>query len=131
MLLYIIEINIILLAIKFIICYIFFSLRKKILYIVNKNDLNEIKDLVKNTKFKYLIFFIITMTLLILFFFLFVGFGAAYGGGFVDYLIAGIISIFFLEIVPFLWSLILAFLLIYGVKKENKYCYEISRFFIF
>ena len=93
--------------------------------------LNEIKDLVKNTKFKYLIFFIITMTLLILFFFLFVGFGAAYGGGFGDYLIAGIISIFFLEIFPFLWSLILTFLLIYGVKKENKYCYEISRFFIF
>ena len=122
---------IILIAIKFIICYIFFSLRKKILYIVNKNDLNEIKDLVKNTKFKYLIFFIITMTLLILFFFLFVGFGAAYGGGFGDYLIAGIISIFFLEIFPFLWSLILTFLLIYGVKKENKYCYEISRFFIF
>jgi hypothetical protein len=121
----------ILLVLQFIICYLFFSLRKKVLEVIKKNDLDGIQDLVLKTRLKYILFFIITMVLLFVFLLFFVGFGAAYGGGFVDYFVAGIISLIFLELFPFLWSLILALFLFIGIRKGNKCCYEFSQFFIF
>ena len=58
-------------------------------------------------------------------------FVGAYGGGFVDYFIAGIISLIFLELIPFLWSLILAYLTYLGIRKKDKWYSNVSHFFMF
>ena len=121
----------ILLVLQFIICYFFFSIRKSVIDVIKRNDLDSIQDLVLKTRIKYILFFIITMVLLFIFLLFFIGFGASYGGGFVDYLIAGVFSLIFLQLFPFLWSLILAFLLFLGLKKGYKCCYQFSQFFIF
>ena len=121
----------ILLVVQFIIGIVFFSLRKSVVNVIKRNDLDGIQDLVLKTRIKYIIFFIISMVLLFIFLLSFVGFGAAYGGGFIDYFAAGIISLIILQIFPFLWSLIIALLRYIGINKGNKCCYEFSQFFIF
>ena len=122
---------VILLIIQFIIGIVFFSLRKSVLDVIKKNDLDGVQDLVLKTRIKYISFFIITVVLLIVFMLCFVGFGGAYSGGFIDYFAPGIISLIILEIFPFLWSLILALFRYIGIKKEKKCFYEFSQFFIF
>ena len=121
----------ILLVVQFIIGVIFFSLRKSVINVIKRNDLDGIQDLVLKTRIKYIIFFIISMVLLFIFLLSFVGFGAAYGGGFIDYFAAGIISLIILEVFPFLWSLIIALFSYIGINKGKKCCYEFSQFFIF
>lgn len=94
----------ILLIAQFIIGIIFFSLRNSVSEVIKKNDLNEIKTLITKTKIKYIIFFILSLALLVLFLFTFIGFGGAYGGAYIDYLAPGFIAILFLEIFPFIWD---------------------------
>jgi hypothetical protein len=122
---------IILLLIQFIIGLIFFSVRNSVLDVIRKNDLNEIKDLILKTKIKYIVFFILALVLLVIFLFTFIGFGGAYGGASIDYLVPGLISIAILEVFPFIWSLILAILRYIGIKKDNKCCFDFSQFFLF
>lgn len=122
---------IILLLIQFIIGLIFFSVRNSVLDVIRKNNLNEIKDLILKTKIKYIVFFILALVLLVIFLFTFIGFGGAYGGASIDYLVPGLISIAILEVFPFIWSLILAILRYIGIKKDNKCCFDFSQFFLF
>ena len=122
---------ILLLIVNFIIGYIFFSIRNKICEASRNNDISEIKKIISKTKKMNIIFFIIIIILMIVFFMTITAFVGAYGGGFVDYFISGIISLIFLEIIPFLWSLILSFLIYLGSKKKIKSCSNVSNFFIF
>ena len=122
---------VILTLVNFLIGIIFFSIRKKVLNVIKKNDLNGIKSFVNKTRIKYIIFFIINTLLLIVFLMEFAGFGAAYGGAYIDYISAGIISLLFFEILPFLWSFILAIFSYIGIKNGNKCCYECTQFFLF
>ena len=71
------------------------------------------------------------MTLMIIFLFSLTGFCGAYGGGFVDYFVASIISLIFLEIFPFLWSIVIALFIYFGYKNNNKWLKKISHFFMF
>ena len=98
---------------------------------MKKNNLEGIKELAKKTKKKHLIFFIINSVLLLFFFFFFIGFGAVYGGGFADYMVGAFYSLLLFELFPFLWSLILTFILYYGIKKKKRCCTNFCRFFIF
>ena len=84
----------ILMVVQFIIGVAFFSLKK---YLFKKDDKSAIIELESKVKIKYFIFFIITIVLLIIFMFAFVGFDGAYGGGFSDYFISGIISLIFFK----------------------------------
>lgn len=59
------------------------------------------------------------------------GFVGAYGGGFVDYFVAGIISLIFLEIFPFIWSLIIALFIYFGKKGKVKCLTNFGKFFMF
>ena len=120
-----------LIVVQFFIGFIFFSIRNNVIKTKRKNNLDGIQDLVLKTKLKYLIFFIIDIVLMIIFFLSITGFGGAYGGGFVDYFVAGIISLIFLEIFPFIWSLVIALLRYIGFKKNNKILFKISEFFMF
>ena len=99
---------VILIVAQFIVGVIFFSVKKSIFFFFLQNNMKEIKNLLNKMRIKYIIFVIIAMVLLILFLFTFVGFGGSYGGGYIDYLIPGLVDIALLEILPFIWSLILA-----------------------
>ena len=120
-----------LLVAQFLIGICFFSMRTKVIEVVKSNNTSNANELENQARIRYIIFFIITLVLLLIFMFTFVGFGGAYGGGFRDYIISGIFSLIFLEIFPFLWSLIIALLRFIGIKKRNKICFKISRFFMF
>ena len=122
---------IILLVAQFIIGVAFFSLRNKVIEVLKKNDTSGINELVSQTRIKYLVFFIIVVVLLVLFLFVFIAFGGAYGGGFSDYFLPGIVALIFLEIFPFLWSLIISLLYYLGIKQKSKCCRQTSRFFMF
>ena len=121
----------VLLLAQFILGIAFFSLRNSVVEVIKKNDLNGIKYLITKTKIKYIIFFILSLSLLFLFLFTFIGFGGAYGGASVDYITPGFISILFLQIFPFIWSLIIAIFRYIGIKNEHKFCYDFSQFFLF
>ena len=73
-----------------------------------KKSHKVIQDIIAKSKKKNIAFYIIVMVCMILFFFTLSGFIGIYGGGVVDYLTAGIISLILLEIFPFIWSLIIA-----------------------
>ena len=122
---------ILLIVVNFIVGYFFFSVRNSLGEIMKNNDLSEINDLVSKTKKKNLIFFIINIVLMVIFLLTIVGFVGAYGGGFVDYFIPGIISIIFLELFPFLWSLIIALFTYLGIKGKNKCFLCFDKFFMF
>ena len=122
---------IILLAVQFIFGIVFFSVRKSIIKAkMNKNH-KVIKEIIAKSKKKNIAFYIIVMVCMILFFFTISGFIGIYGGGVVDYLTAGIISLILLEIFPFIWSLIIALFIYLGMKNNNKCCYKFSGFFMF
>lgn len=120
-----------LLVAQFLIGIAFFSLRNKVIEVLKKNDTSGINELVSQTRIKYIVFFIIVGVLLVLFLFVFIAFGGAYGGGFSDYFLPGIIALIFLEIFPFLWSLIISLLYYLGIKQKSKCCRQTSRFFMF
>jgi len=117
---------ILLIIINFIIGFIFFSIRKDV-----NDPTNSIEDLISKAKTKNNIFFIINMVLMVIFLLTITAFCGAYGGGFVDYVIAGIISLIFLEIFPFLWSLVISLLLYLGNKTNNNCCSKFGQFFMF
>ena len=119
---------VILLVVQLLLGIIFFSIIKSIIKI-RKNK--AIQDLSSKVKIKNIVFFIIVIVLMIIFLFVLGGFVGAYGGGAVDYFTAGIISLIFLEIFPFIWSLIIALFRYYGIKKKNKYLFKIALFFMF
>lgn len=122
---------ILLIIVNFVVGYFFFSVRNNLGEIMKNNDLSEINDLVSKTKKKNIIFFIINIILMIIFFLTITAFVGAYGGGFVDYFIPGIISLIFLELFPFLWSLIIALFTYLGIKGKNKCFLSFGKFFMF
>jgi hypothetical protein len=117
---------ILLIITNFIIGFIFFSFRKDV-----NDPTNTFDDLISKAKIRNNIFFIINIVLMIIFLLTLTAFCGAYGGGFVDYFIAGIISLIFLEIFPFLWSLVISLLLYLGNKTNNNCCSKFGQFFMF
>jgi len=122
---------VLLLVVQFLIGVAFFSLRNKVIEVLKKNDTSGINELVSQTRIKYIVFFIIVGVFLILFLFVFIAFGGAYGGGFSDYFLPGIVALIFLQIFPFLWSLVISLLYYLGIKQKSKCCRQTSRFFMF
>ena len=122
---------ILLLLVQLIIGVGFLPIRNKVIKAKRKKSQKAIQELVSKTKIKYVIFFIVIMILMVAFFFSLAGFGVCYGGGIVDYLTASIISLIFLEIFPFLWSILIALFRYFGFKNKNMYLLKISQFFMF
>ena len=122
---------VLLLVVQFLIGVAFFSLRNKVIEVLKKNDTSGINELVSQTRIKYIVFFIIVGALLFIFLFVFIAFGGAYGGGFSDYFLPGIVALIFLQIFPFLWSLVISLLYYLGIKQKSKCCRQTSRFFMF
>ena len=121
----------ILLLVQFLLGIIFFSARKNIVKAKNKKSHKSLQEIIAKSKIKNIVFYSIVMILMLIFFFTLSGFIGAYGGGTVDYFTAGIISLVFLEIFPFIWSLIIAMFRYFGIKNNNIFCFKISQFFMF
>jgi len=90
--------------------------------------LNTLRDKAKN---KNNIFFAIVFILVVVFFISLCGFGATYPGGVVDCVTSGIFAIILLEIIPFIWSLILALFRYLGNRKKNECMKSFSEFFLY
>ena len=82
-------------------------------------------------RIKYYIFIILNFILMIIFFIYLTNFYVVYTGGVLDYIGAGILTFIFLQIFPFISSLILALLRYYGLKKNNKKLYKLSQLLSF
>ena len=108
-----------------------FSVRNKIIENIRNNDISKIDDLVTKTRKNNLIFFIINLVLMVLFLITIAAFVGAYGGGFVDYFVSGIISLIFFELFPFLWSIFIALFIYLGNKKKIKCLSNLGNFFMF
>ena len=122
---------IICMIIQFIINFIFFGIRRELCLISinsNKENINnEVQKLIKKTKIRYIIFAFINLILMIIFFVYLTNFSMAYQGGALDYIGAGIWTFIFLQILPFVSSLIITCLRHYGIKKKSEGMYKLSQ----
>ena len=64
---------------------------------------------------------------MILFFVYLTNFSNAYSGGALDYIGAGIWTFIFLQIFPFISSLLIAFLRQHGMKNKKEKIYKLSQ----
>ena len=116
---YVIVNLIFLIVADFITGVIFFNLRSDVEKILDKGKMSKMQDYILKVRRNYNIFYAANFILIIIFFLSLCGFGVAYPGGVVDCLTVALFSVFFFEIVPFVWSLILAALRYYGYKKTR------------
>ena len=96
-----------------------------------KNKTSKVQDMVLKSRRNYNIFFVLNIILLVIFVLSFIGLEATYQGATFDYLSAGIIALVLNEILPFLWSLVLALLRYLGIKKKSKCLLKFSEFFLY
>ena len=123
---------ILLIIVNFLIGNFIFPVRKNVCEIIkNKKDNSEIKELNESQKKKNLIFLLVNFILMIIFLFTITAFVGAYGGGFADYFVPGIISLIFLELFALLSSLAITLLIYYGIRKNNEKFKNIAEFFMF
>ena len=118
-----------------------FNIRKKINVItskkigkksINENEkVHEIFLLLKGAKKCYIIFFSICLGVMVVIFYLLINYNEVYHGGILD-LIAGFLWTFiFLQIIPFIYSLIFALIRYQGIKRKNKKMYSFSQIIFF
>ena len=110
---------------------IFFNLRSDVEKIQDKGKMKKMQDYILKVRRNYNIFYAANFILIIIFFLSLCGFGVAYPGGVVDCLTVALFSVFFFEIVPFVWSLILAALRYYGYKKKKQNMIKFSEYFLY
>ena len=115
----------------FIIGYLFFNLREETEQILRKSKMSQMQDLILKTRRNYNIFYVLNFILIIVFFLSLCGFGVTYTGGIVDCLSIALLSLLLLEILPFIWSLILALMRYFGHKKKKNCLINVSEFFLF
>ena len=137
--------------ISFIICLIIqsvinifiFNVRKKLNIITSRKFLSkdkaskerqlfkEIYLILKYEKKRYIIFFSIFLVVSIAIFYLLINFCEVYYGGILD-LIAGFLWTFiFLQIIPFIYCLIFAFIRYKSIKNKNEKMYQFSQIIFF
>ena len=117
--------------VQFIVNFIFFGIRRELCLIsINekKENINrEVQKLIKKTKTRYIIFAFINLVFMIIFFVYLTNFTTAYSGGALDYIGAGVWTFIFLQILPFISSLIITMLRYYGMKKNKEGMYKMSQ----
>ena len=117
--------------VQFIVNFIFFGIRRELCLIsINekKENINkEVQKLIKKTKTRYIIFAFINLVFMIIFFVYLTNFTTAYSGGALDYIGAGIWTFIFLQIFPFISSLIASLLRHNGMKNNKEGMYKMSQ----
>ena len=117
--------------VQFIVNFIFFGIRRELCLIsINekKENINkEVQKLIKKTKTRYIIFAFINLVFMIIFFVYLTNFTTAYSGGALDYIGAGIWTFIFLQIFPFISSLVATLLRHNGMKNNKEGMYKMSQ----
>ena len=96
-----------------------------------KEKEKEIEIVLLKMKTKFIIFGIINFVLMILATIFILSFHSAYAGGFFDYFSCFIMTFLFLQIIPFIISIVLGCMMFEGAKKNNECCLNLSRVFLF
>jgi len=128
-------------VIQSVINFFVFNLRQKLNEInlkaqkkKNINDQDKIEEIlliIKKERKRYIIFFSTCLVGMILIFYLLVNFNEVYRGGILD-LIAGVLwTYILLQIIPFVYCLIFAFIRYLGIKKKNEKMYYFSQIIYF
>ena len=115
----------------FLVGYLLFGFRDEVVKILVKKNTSKMQDMVLKARRNYNIFFVLNIILLVIFILSFAGFEATYQGGTTDYFAAGFISLILNELLPFLWSLILALFRYLGIKKNFNCMLKFSEFFLY
>jgi len=105
--------------------YFFFDLKKELKNIKKKTN-EHLLQLLESTKKRFIIFFTISLGIMVIIFFASIAFAHVYRGGVLD-LIAGVLWTFiFLQIIPFLLCLVFDLIRYYGIKNNNKILIDLS-----
>jgi len=113
--------------------YIFFNIRRKInsLSMEENPKLNRLNvkviHLIKTVRKKYLAYICISSFFMIVFGIYLINFSFAYPGGVLDYVSNSIITFIFLQIFPFITSLLICLMRYYSFKKNSQGLYEFSQ----
>ena len=127
--------------ISFIIClfvfylieYFLFNNRRKINNLSLENNLNinilnrKIIGLIKILRKKVIIYICASSFFMIIFSLYFINFSFAYPGSVIDYVSISIITFIFLQMIPFVTSLLICLMRYYSIKKKYKILYAISQ----
>ena len=113
--------------------YIFFNIRRKInnLSMDENPKLNRLNvkiiHLIKTVRKKYLAYICISSFFMIVFGIYLINFSFAYPGGVLDYVSNSIITFIFLQIFPFITSLLICLMRYYSFKKNSQRLYDFSQ----
>ena len=124
---------IICLIIYYLIEYILFNMRRNINYILLEKNMKidrlnrKIIELMELARKKIIIYFSISSFIMILSFIYLINFSFAYPGGIIDCISNSIITFIFLQIFPFIYSLIICLMIYLSISKNNKILYQIGQ----
>lgn len=81
----------------------------------------EILQFMKSTRKCFIIFFAISLGIMVIIFYGSITFAQVYRGGVLDLIAGALWTFIFLQIIPFLLCLVFALFRYYGIQKINKY----------
>ena len=122
------------LIIQLILGLIFFSTKKKIDNLIEFNKIIEVKinnTALKKIKCLFILFFIINFILIIIFSLFLLGFNLINNNSEIDFLIPSLATFIFLQIIPFLTSIIITIIIYSGLKNDNKNTINIGKSLLF
>lgn len=96
---------------------------------IKVND--EIVEILRSSKTKYIVLFVINIIFTIVFYFFMVNFFSVYRGGIIDYLAASTWTFIYLQIFPFILCFIFALFRYFGVKNSNNTLYKIGQLMVY
>ena len=130
--------------ISFIICFIIqslinffvFNIKQKLNELAYNNKdtkerTNKIKSILNKARKKFIIFFSISFAVMIIVFYLMINYNEVYHGGILDLVGGAIWTVIFLQIFPFIYCLIFAFIRYRGIKLKNEKMYKFSQIIYF
>ena len=109
--------------IQLILGLVFFSTKKKIDNLIEFNKIIEVKNentVLKKIKCLFILFFFINFILIIIFSLFLLGFNLINNNSEIDFLIPSLATFIFLQIIPFLTSIIITIIMYSGLKNDNK-----------
>ena len=125
---------IICLIVQLIIGIIFFNTKKKVENLIEFNKIMEIKKdnaVLRKIKCLFILFFFINFVLIIFFCLFLIGFNIINNNSEIDFLFPSLINFIVLQIIPFLISFIIAIIMYFGLKRNNKKMINWAQVFLF
>ena len=123
------------LIVQLIIGILFFGTKRKIDNVIEikekETQEKEYKIIMRKIKRLFIVFFIVNFVLLIIFDSYITAFNLIYDKSLSDYLIPSLITFIFLQIIPFVISIIITALVYFGLKKENQRFIKIAKYLLF